>query len=239
MGNAHGIGVVALAALLAVTTVSSRERDDDWKGVPIRDVPAAVIRSLNTSYPKEVIDWVQEGPGLDGKRYRAAVNFGSGYRIEVELVPDGTIVGGRDLSADVPQNDLPRKVADALKERYSWARVVYAQKLGKDHRTTYEVALRRGMKRQAITFSPDGDVLRAETEVPAKELPDGVQRAVERKFSGGRVARAVKVEAGKATSYQAVVSLGPDRAVGWLHAKPDGQLLGASEMSPPGSGSGR
>jgi hypothetical protein len=35
------------------------------------------------------------------------------------------------------------------------------------------------------------------------------------------------------------VSLGPDRAVGWISTKPDGQLLGAMELSPPGSGAGR
>src|SRR5205823_1281478 len=83
--------------------------------------------------------------------FRAVVRFSSGQRLEADLDADGTILGGRDLSADVPVKDLPAPVAEALRSPFPGGRLLFGQATRLDDEPAFEVVLRR---RRGVTGSP-------------------------------------------------------------------------------------
>jgi hypothetical protein len=219
--------------------VGKAQDDARWREVSPLDLPGPVLRALRTCYPKEDLGPVFVGEGaLDG-RFRAVVRFGSGERIQADLDADGTILGGRDLAADVPVKELPDPVAQVLRARYPQARFVFAQSTRWGDEGALEVLLRQDSRRFLVTFRPDGKVVRVETDVKPPDLPRTVGRGLREAQPEATVLRAAQVTEGdKLVGYVVVVRPADSVLAQAVRLDPDGKLLSTAPVVPPGKGPG-
>jgi hypothetical protein len=228
--------ILAAVGCLILATTCWSQQEDGWKEVTPNDLPAAVVRSLRTEFPKEDIGRAFAGVGQDDGRFRVVMNFGSGERVGVEMDADGTILASRDLSNEVSPKDLPDKVTAALKSNYPGAEIYYARKAQFNKQDVFEVSMRHDKKRRTVTFDMEGAVLLVRTEVAPTDLPKEVAATLKERYPGIPVRRAVEIaEKGQPSGYEVVVRPMPEAAALRLRFAPDGRLLDTANVRSPGN----
>ena len=100
------------------------------------------------------------------------------------VVPVG-LFGARGARADeekVPLEKLPKKVMEAVKDRFPGAKLLGATTEKEDGKTVYEVSLTYKDHHHDVTLQPDGKIVSIEREIPAKDLPRAVAEALAAKY---------------------------------------------------------
>jgi 3-keto-L-gulonate-6-phosphate decarboxylase len=82
----------------------------------------------------------------------------------------------------VPLDKLPKRVVEALKKQFPKAELLEASKETEDGKTEYEVTIKEGGTKIAVTLSPEGTILGLEKEMAMKDLPKAVMEIVEGKY---------------------------------------------------------
>ena len=82
----------------------------------------------------------------------------------------------------VPLDKLPKVVVDAVKARFSDAKLLSAEKETEDGKTVYEVVIQNKDQKIEVTLTPQGEITEIEKQIKAKDLPTKVAKALEDKY---------------------------------------------------------
>ena len=87
----------------------------------------------------------------------------------------------------VPLDKVPKKVMDAVKARFPGARITSVEKETADGKVVYDIELTQKGRKYEMDILEDGTVLEVEKEVPAKDVPEAVTKALKAKYPGATV----------------------------------------------------
>ncbi|MBN9122009.1 MAG: PepSY-like domain-containing protein [Planctomycetes bacterium] len=82
----------------------------------------------------------------------------------------------------VPLDKVPKAVLEAAKKRFPKAEVVGASKETEKGKTVYEVELKEAGKTIDVTLTPEGVITTIEQQIDAKDLPEPVAEALDKKY---------------------------------------------------------
>jgi hypothetical protein len=234
MSCRHWIASIVVACWLGSGARAPAEDEPRWKEIEVRDLPAAVARSLFTSYPKEEIARSFTAPDL--KRYRAVMRFGSGARWLVDLTEDGTFTGGRDLSDGMALKELPAEVTRAAEAYSRDATLVGAWLVGTRRRRVFELAAKLKGREMILTVTPDGTLTQTRYEILPSELPRAVTSTIQEQYPKQRILRAERLGDGKKepTSFDVIVAPMQSQRSTRVRLDPAGKLVEAIDVGVPG-----
>jgi hypothetical protein len=104
-----------------------------------------------------------------------------------------SVAGFADDEKKIPLADVPRKVLDAVKEKFPRADLKEAVKVVDDDETTFEISLISGVKHITVSLEDDGEIEEIETEIATAELPRTVTEAIAVKYPKATLKEAEEV----------------------------------------------
>ena len=155
------------------------------------------------------------------------------------LVAAVALAGAATAQDKLSFDKLPKPVQAAVKAKYPGAEVRYASKEVVDGKTSYEVYMKRKGKGLDVTFSPKGDIEVVEKEIDAKDLPEKVRAAVDRKHpkaSFTKVEEISKAVGGKMVVDVYELLFTADKKTVEMTITPDGKVTEEKEKKPKKSG---
>jgi hypothetical protein len=130
-----------------------------------------------------------------GMRFMAVAGF---------LAVLGLASGTRAQEEKIPLHRVPKAVMKSAKAKFPGAKIkVASQETENGKPAVIALELKHDRQNVDVTFKVDGTVILVETEIPTKELPDEVQRAVEDRFPGATVKGVESVKQGPEVKKQA------------------------------------
>ncbi len=153
-------GLAVSTLMLAVLAVQA-----DEEKVPLKDVPKAALKAVKDKFPGAKLTGAEKEK-KDGKvTYEIAIAY-KGRKIEVHVTPDGKIT---EIEKEITLKELPKPVADALKEKYPKAKIEKLEEVTAGEKVTYEAHFVVGKKKLEVVFDPSGKVLKVEEEKGKEE----------------------------------------------------------------------
>jgi uncharacterized membrane protein YkoI len=109
---------------------------------------------------------------------------------------------------EVPLDQLPKAVLDAVKAKFPGAKLTEAEKETKDGKTTYEIGLEQKGQEYTVSATAEGKITEVEREVEIKDLPKAVTDAIKKKYPNAKMEEAEEVTADNKTTYEVIVKSG-------------------------------
>jgi hypothetical protein len=104
------------------------------------------------------------------------------------------------------ENEIPKAVLDSFARRFPDVKGVA---WSKESETEFEAEFKHAGKEQSVNFDETGKWLVTETEIKKADLPQSVQAAIAKEFTGYKVEEAEKVEtATEGIQYEVVLEKG-------------------------------
>ena len=114
------------------------------------------------------------------------------------------------------RSQVPKAVVDALHQKYPEAKTLGFQKEVENGKTQYEANLKLSTGKVDVSFSPEGQVVSEESQIPLSAVPEAVKKGLAAShYSKWTVNKAEKVVANEdqqTPSYELDVQNGPKRA---------------------------
>jgi uncharacterized membrane protein YkoI len=173
------VGIGAVAMLAFNTRAESEER------VTIDQVPAAVKATILTEAQGGTITEI-ERETKDGKTIYEAEFLLDGAEIEIEIAPDGTLLG-REVEQEDDEGDLtigqvPQPARAALLKLAGPAEITEAEQEKEDGVLVYEAEwVLKGAKHEAAVTA-DGALIEIEETIPPEAAPAAVRAAIAKHF---------------------------------------------------------
>ena len=98
------------------------------------------------------------------------------------LVMLATSVLADEKAEKVQPDKLPQKIKDAVKARLPGAEVTSAEKEKENGEIVYDLELKHEGRKYEMDIKEDGTIIEIEKEIPAKDLPRRVARALMTKY---------------------------------------------------------
>ena len=153
MRTRFGLGTLVIFGCGLLVSASST-RADEVK-IPLDQVPPVVMKAVKAKYPKAEVKGAEKDD-TDGKIMYELNLEENGQKIDVTVKPDGTITAAEKL---IEIKDLPKKVSDAVKDKYPKATLKTAEEVIADGKTKYEVVVEVEKKTRELVLDPEGKVL--------------------------------------------------------------------------------
>ncbi len=160
-----------LALLLAFAWVAVA----DDGGIKKSDVPEAVLKAFETSYPKAVATEYSKKTADGQTRYEIETRVGELEKDFVYLT-DGTLF---QIDEDMTVKSLPAAVVEAVKKAYPDGEIDEADKITKGANIEFEVMVEVGDTDYELLFSPDGKILTSASVDEDDDEPGDVDEADE------------------------------------------------------------
>jgi uncharacterized membrane protein YkoI len=142
--------------LLAVAT--ARAADEGEKKVPLDKVPKAVLDAVKAKF--EGADLKGASTEKDGDKLVYEISLvHKDRKIDASLTADGKFVS---VEKEIKTDEVPKPVADALKDKYPKAKVKIAEEVTEDGKIKYEFLLDTGKGEVEVVFDPSGKLLKEE-----------------------------------------------------------------------------
>jgi hypothetical protein len=103
------------------------------------------------------------------------------------------LTAGARAGDKVPLDKVPKAVSDAIKGRFPDAEVTSVEKETEDGAVVYDVELKHKGVKHEMDIKEDGTILEIENEIPAKNLPEAVSKAIEAKYPKSTIKEAMEV----------------------------------------------
>ena len=142
--------------LLAVAAV--RAADGGEKKVPLEKVPKAVLDAAKARFEGAEIKGASTEKE-DGKLVYEISLVHKGRKIDATFTPEGKVVS---VEKEIKTDEVPKPVADALKEKYPGAKVKIAEEVTEEGKVKYEFLLDTGKGEVEAVFDPNGKLLKEE-----------------------------------------------------------------------------
>jgi Putative beta-lactamase-inhibitor-like, PepSY-like len=142
----------------------------------------------------------------------------------------GLAPGAQAQEEKIPLHRVPKAVMKSAKDKFPGAKIkVASQETENGKPSVIALELKHDRQNVDVTFKVDGTVILVETEIPSKELPEGVQRAVEERYPGATVKGAESVKKGpevkKAADYYQFYLLTAAEKLALVKVDPTGKVL--------------
>ena len=82
----------------------------------------------------------------------------------------------------ITEDKIPAKVMAAVKGRFPGAKITSASKETADGKVVYDIELEQKGRKYEMDIQEDGTILEVEKEVPLKEVPEAVLKALKAKY---------------------------------------------------------
>src|SRR6516162_3631146 len=82
----------------------------------------------------------------------------------------------------IAPDKLPQKIKDAINGRFPKAEITSAEKEKEDGKVVYDIELKHEGRKYEMDILEDGTIVEIEKEVAAKDVPEGVTKAVKEKY---------------------------------------------------------
>ena len=142
----------------------------------------------------------------------------------------GLASGTRAQGGEIPLKRVPKAVMNSAKAKFPGAKIKVASEETEDGKPpVFALAMKHHRQNVDVTFKVDGTVVLVETDVPAKELPKVVLRAVEDRYPGATVRGAESVKKGpevkKEADYYQFYLLTAGEKPALVKVDPNGKVL--------------
>jgi hypothetical protein len=213
------------------------------KQIEAKELPAAVLKTLEEKYPKAKYDIIEEVTKKDKiAEYEIELTTADKKKVEALIAPDGAFLkeekkeGGEDKK-DVKEekidlDKLPREVVDAVKKKFPDGKLTGAEKVTEGKKISYEVNLTNKDDKIELVVSAEGKILAMERVLPAKDLPKAIADAIEKKYPRSTIKTAEEVsKEDKVTAYEAVI-VTEDKKTLEVTFDPSGKFVGEEKIEP-------
>jgi uncharacterized membrane protein YkoI len=172
------------------------------KQIDAKDLPKQVTKTLDEKYPKATIKMAEEVYVIKDKKetmvhYEIAVVDTDKKQHEVLIAPDGKIVQPAAKPAPAAEkietDKLPKAIMDAIKGRFPDADITSAEKEKEGDKVVFDIELKSKGKKYEMDIEENGTILQVEKEVAAKDLPEGVTKAIEAKYPKSKIKEIMEV----------------------------------------------
>jgi uncharacterized membrane protein YkoI len=82
----------------------------------------------------------------------------------------------------IAPDKIPAKVLDAVKERFPGGKITTASRETADGKVVYDIELEHKGRKYEMDIREDGTILEVEKEIPLKEVPEAVLKALKAKY---------------------------------------------------------
>ena len=123
------------------------------------------------------------------------------------------ICPARGEEEEIPLDQVPKAVLNAIKAKFPGARVTEAVKETENGKTTYEVELEYKDQEYTVSVTANGKITEIEREIELKDLPKAVVDAIKKKYPGAEMEEAEEVTANDKTSYEVVIETAEEKDV--------------------------
>ncbi len=126
----------------------------------------------------------------------------------------------------VPLDKVPKAVMKAVKAKFPGAKILGASTEKEKDKTVYEISLTYKKHHHDVTLEADGKIVSIEREIPAKDLPKAVRKAVSAKYPRATYKRVEELLKGDGTlhAYEALL-LTADKSLVEVVLDPKGKIL--------------
>jgi hypothetical protein len=101
---------------------------------------------------------------------------------------------------------LPLAVQQAVKEQTKTAALVGITQETEDGKTTYEVETKVDGHTRDVNLDANGAVVLVEEETPIEKIPAPARAGIEKKASGGKIAKVETITKGSTVTYEALIT---------------------------------
>ncbi|HEX4123994.1 MAG TPA: PepSY domain-containing protein [Tepidisphaeraceae bacterium] len=138
----------------------NEDKDEKEQKIAVADVPQKVTDAVKAAYKGATITGAEKKTEDDKTAYELHLTAG-GASYEVTVDDAGTILKQEEKIA---ANDLPPKVADAVKAAFPQGTITSAEKVTKGDKVRYEVHVTSGTDKYEMKIDLDGKVLKQKLE---------------------------------------------------------------------------
>ena len=148
----------------------------------------------------------------------------------------GLASGSRAQEEGIPLDRVPKAVMKSAKATFPGAKIKVASAETEDGKPpAYVLEMMHHRHNVEVTFKVDGTVILVETDVPVKEWPKVVRRAVEHQYPGATVRAAKSVKNGpevkKGADYYRIYLLTVDEKPAVVKVDPNGKVLEETKIA--------
>ena len=145
------------------------------------------------------------------------------------LVLGGPASRAQDKQDKLDLDKIPKKVMDALKTRFPKAEIHKWTKENEGGNVVYDIEFKQEGRKFEADIKEDGTIVNWEKEIAAKDLPDAVKKAVDKKYPKATLKEIMEITEVKdkkeALHGYEVVLLTADRKRVEVTVAPDGKIL--------------
>ena len=98
-----------------------------------------------------------------------------------------------DKAQKIAPDKLPQKIKDAINGRFPGAEVTSAEKEVENNQVVYDIELKHKGRKYEMDIKEDGTILEIEKEVPLKDVPEAVTKAVDAKYPKATIKEVMEV----------------------------------------------
>lgn len=152
-----------LVGMLIICVVSNGNAQD--KKITKKDVPAAVLKTFESAYPKaKVNNYATEVE--KGETFYELETVEGKIKRDLLYKADGTVV---EIEESVAPDKLPDAVKKTLNAEFAKAKIEKSEKTTRGNEVTYELIIVAGNKKVEVVFSPEGKIVKKESVSGKKE----------------------------------------------------------------------
>jgi hypothetical protein len=141
-----------LFALLRLPFRPEKERFP--RTIPKKDVPEAVIKAFNTTYPNgSVKRYAKETE--NGKTFYEIESIDGTISRDLLFSPNGNI---EEIEEKISSDSIPNAIRDSLAVKYRNASIISAEKITNGNKVAYSVVISVKSKKREIVFDADGSI---------------------------------------------------------------------------------
>ena len=144
---------IALLAALALPNFAFGKEED--KPVKFEDLPAAVATAIKGAAGGAKLNTIVLGDEDGAPAYEATWDA-NGHKHEIAVAKDGSVLGLEEI---ITLAEAPEAVRAAMTKEAGGNKMLEVEKVLEKGRTTYEVTLKKGKTKEAVSFSEDGKIL--------------------------------------------------------------------------------
>ena len=180
---ATGLCVIGLLTLVAWATDGQEEK------ITLDQVPAAVKATILKEAAGAKITEI-ERETKDGKTIYEAEFLRDGQEIEIQIAPDGTVLGREVENEEDDEDDLtieqvPEPARAALLKLAGGAKIIKAERDKEHGAVIYEAEWTTGDTQCEAAVTADGTLVETAEIIPAEKAPAAVRAAIAKHFAAG------------------------------------------------------
>lgn len=173
-------------SLICVVAIAAPAGDEAEKEITLDQAPAAVKATILKEAAGAKITEI-EMETKDGKTVYEAEFMRDGEEIEIQVAPDGTLLGSKVEAEDDDEDDLsidqvPAAAREALLKLAGGAKIVKAEREREHGVVLYEAGWTKDGVEYEAAVTEDGTLVETEETIPAEKAPAAVRAAIAKHF---------------------------------------------------------